>query len=170
MSIEENKTIARRFYEEAFNQQDFAVCDEHFAADFVLDFPAGPGTLHGLPGIKQAVTTFLSAFPDTSMTIEDMIAEGDKVVVHWTYRGTHHGELLGIPRPASTSNLMAPTSSASPMASSSKSASAAACSFSSASSAWAHHQDSPALKISAHDTTYGPYLYRCGPLHLFLHF
>jgi steroid delta-isomerase-like uncharacterized protein len=97
MSIAENKTIARRFYEEAFNQQDFAVCDEHFAADFVLDFPAGPGTLHGLPGIKHAVTTFLSAFPDTSMTIEDMIAEGDKVVVHWTYRGTHHGELMGIP-------------------------------------------------------------------------
>ena len=97
MSLEAHTTIARRFYEDAFNHKDFAVCDAHCAADFVLDFPAVPGTPHGLPGIKHAVTRFLTAFPDTNMTVEEVVAEGDHVVVHWTYRGTHHGALLGIP-------------------------------------------------------------------------
>ncbi len=95
MSIEENKAIVRRF-EEVFNEKRVDRADEFVAQDYI-DHAALPGQAPGLEGAKQKWAMFIAATPDMRVLIEDMVAEGDKVVARWTYEGTHHGELLGIP-------------------------------------------------------------------------
>jgi steroid delta-isomerase-like uncharacterized protein len=71
--------------------------DELFAPHYVLHDPAVPGEVRGPEGIKQYVGMYRSAYPDTRFTVEDQIAEGDEVATRWTGRGTHRGELMGIP-------------------------------------------------------------------------
>ncbi len=97
MQPEENKAVVRRFLEEIFNEGNLDVADELFAPDYVLHDPAAPEEVRGPEGIKQYVGMYRSAYPDTHFTIEDQIAEGDKVVTRWTGQGTHEGELMGIP-------------------------------------------------------------------------
>jgi steroid delta-isomerase-like uncharacterized protein len=95
MSIEENKAIMRRMIEELWNQGKMEVADELFAADHVApDLPMAPP---GPDGVKMIAGMFLSAFPDLHMEIEDIIAEGDKVVARFTETGTHKGDYMGIP-------------------------------------------------------------------------
>lgn len=94
---EENKAIVRRFYEEFANQGILSVAEELVAPDFVDHNPPGPDFAPGLEGLKQVFTMFRSAFPDMILTVEDQIAEGDKVVTRLTSRGTHKGELMGVP-------------------------------------------------------------------------
>ena len=98
MLSETNKTVSRRFFDEVWNKGNLAVLDEIITKDHDN---TGPGTLPGLPngpeGSKQFVTTYRNAFPDVRFTIDDQIAEGDKVVTRWTAHGTHQGELQGIP-------------------------------------------------------------------------
>ena len=96
MMSEENKEKVRRFLEEAFNEGNLGVVDEIFASDYVLHDPANPEEISGPEGIKQFVQMYRSAFPDSHVTVEDQIAEGDEVVTRWTGRGTHQGELFGI--------------------------------------------------------------------------
>ena len=95
MSVEENKAIVSRATEELWNKNNLAVVDELYATNFVS---------HDLPevtpdrkGYKQFVTISHTAFPDFHTTVEDIIAEGDKVVQRFTARGTHKGEFMGIP-------------------------------------------------------------------------
>jgi len=99
MSTEENKAVARRAYD-AFNQGlrtgNLAALDEVIAANMVDHNPA-PGQGPGLEGAKQVFTQFFAAFPDLQFTVEDMIAEGDKVASRITARGTHKGDFQGIP-------------------------------------------------------------------------
>lgn len=95
MSPEENKAIARRVTEEGWNQGNTALFDEFFTADFIGHDPFRP--VHGPEGFKQYYATIHSAFPDTHLTIEDLIAEGDMVVSRSTITGTHQGELRGFP-------------------------------------------------------------------------
>ncbi len=94
---EENKALARRFYEEVFNQENLEVADEIAAQDHVNHDPTLPDVPSGPEGLKQIVNLYHSAFPDANITVEDQIAEGDKVVNRWTGRGTHQGELMGVP-------------------------------------------------------------------------
>ena len=96
MTVEGNKAIVRRFVEEVQNQGNLAAVDELLAPNFV-NHTAPPGVPADREGIKQLSHMFLAAFPDGAMTIEDMIAEGDRVVTRKTFRGTHTGELMGIP-------------------------------------------------------------------------
>ena len=96
MSTEDNKALVRRLYEEVFNRGNLSTVDELLAADYI-DHTALPGTSPGPEGLKQFISMFRAAFPDLHFTIEDMIAEGDTVVVRQTYRGTHQGNLMGIP-------------------------------------------------------------------------
>ena len=93
---EENKAVIRRFYEEVWNEKNLDAIDELIAADHV-DHTLPPGLPPGREGVKAFVSMYLSAFPDTKMTIEDIVAEGDKVVTRWTATATHTGELMGIP-------------------------------------------------------------------------
>lgn len=95
MSIEENKAVVRRGIEEVWNQKNVAIVDEIAAPDYVSHNPAM--TTHGLEQYKQLVMMYFAAFPDLHLTIEDEIAEGDKVVTRVTARGTHQGSFMGIP-------------------------------------------------------------------------
>lgn len=95
MSAEENKAKVRRLIEEFINKGDLAVADEIFATSFVNHSPAA-GTTPDREGIRQYIMMLHTAFPDFHCTIGDLIAEGDKVVVRLTCRGTHRGEFMGI--------------------------------------------------------------------------
>src|SRR5437763_347338 len=98
MSTEENKAIARRFIEQVWNERDMALVQELFAPDVVRHDSASPTQteIHGLEKMKQMISTVSRAFPDLYQTLDDQIAEGDKVVNRWTARGTHQGAYMGI--------------------------------------------------------------------------
>jgi steroid delta-isomerase-like uncharacterized protein len=91
MSLEENKAIVRRLFE-AYNKQNLDVLDELFAPDYVDHILQ----LRSLESFKQFYTQFYKGFPDTHSTIEDIIAEGDKVWTRSTVTGTHEGEYRGL--------------------------------------------------------------------------
>ena len=95
MTTEENKAQVRRYYEEVLNGGQIALLQEIAILDYNEHDPI-PGQANGLEGLKQRVGMLRSAF-QPRFTLEDMIAEGDKVVVRWTNRGTHVGEFMGIP-------------------------------------------------------------------------
>ena len=97
MSTENNKALIRRVNEEAINQGNLALLDELVGSDYVEYDPNYPQPVRGAEGLKQYFQTFRSAFPDLHFTIEDIIGEGDTVAVRQTGRGTHQGELFGIP-------------------------------------------------------------------------
>ena len=96
MSTEANKATVRRFYEEVFNQKNRAAIEE-FVDRNGIDHALPPGLPAGIEGSKQFITMYLTAFPDLHFTVEDMIAEGDKVVARLTTRGTQQGAFMGIP-------------------------------------------------------------------------
>ncbi len=95
MSVEENKEIVRRVIEEATNRKNFAVFDELISPSFV-DHEAGPGP-GGSESEKKLLSTVAEAFPDWRWDVEDMMAEGDKVITRYVARGTHRGEFMGAP-------------------------------------------------------------------------
>ena len=96
MSAEENKALVRRYAEELLNQTNLDLFDEIFAPDFVL-YGADPDQVSGVEDLKQFFGMLRSGFPDFQVTIEDLFAaEGDKVVLRFTFRGTHQGEFMGI--------------------------------------------------------------------------
>ncbi len=105
MSTEDNKAVANRIYREAINEANLAVFDELVAEDSIEhdDFPGMPK--RGPDAPKALFTVFGGAFPDLHMTVEDMIAEGDKVVARVTVSGTHQGEFMGIPPTAKSFNV-----------------------------------------------------------------
>ena len=100
MSTEQNKALVRRLMEEVFNRGNTSLVDELFAPDFVEHEELPPGIPPGREAVKQLPTIFRRAFPDFKITIDEVIAESDKVVVRstWsTWSGTHKGEFMGIP-------------------------------------------------------------------------
>jgi len=90
MSLEENKAIVRRFIE-AYNKRNLDLIDDFVAPDYV-----DHTNKVGREGLKQLFNMGLTAFPDWHETIEDIIAEGDKVWVRLAYTGTHKGEFMGL--------------------------------------------------------------------------
>ncbi len=95
MSTEENKAIARRTVE-AINAGDMSLFESLLAPDAV-EHAAPPGMPPTRETAKQFITMLCAAFPDLQYTIEDVIAEGDRVVQRATTRGTMKGEFLGMP-------------------------------------------------------------------------
>ena len=95
MGTEGNKQAARRYYEEVLNAGDVDALDALAVADYDEHDPL-PGQRTGLAGLKDRVTTLRDAFGQI-FTVENVIAEGDKVVVRWTGTGTHRGAFMGIP-------------------------------------------------------------------------
>jgi predicted ester cyclase len=92
MSTEENKAVVRREIEEIFNHTgNLDAADEIYAPNYVGHDPTF-GDLDGPEAAKQSAAMYRQAFPDVEATIEDQIAEGDKVVTRFTARGTHQGE------------------------------------------------------------------------------
>jgi steroid delta-isomerase-like uncharacterized protein len=97
MSTEENKALVRRLWEEVLNKRNLEVADELLAPGSVNhEAPAGR-THEGPESLKQVVGMLTSAFPDHHTIVEDIIAEGDKVMVRTTFSGTHQGPFMGIP-------------------------------------------------------------------------
>ncbi len=92
---EGNKEIARRFYE-AINAGRVEIIAE-IGADNFIEHEEFPGLGSDREGVRQFFQMMLTAFPDFRMTIEDMVAEGDRVFIRATMRGTHRGEFMGIP-------------------------------------------------------------------------
>jgi steroid delta-isomerase-like uncharacterized protein len=97
VSAEENKAVARRWFEELFNAQNLDVADEITAQDSVNHDPLLTHLPSGPEGDKYVVNLYHGSFPDAQITIEDQIAEGDRVVTRWTGRGTHRVEFMGVP-------------------------------------------------------------------------
>ncbi len=96
MGVEENKATVQMFYDEVLNRGNLDVIDKMTAENYV-DHTAPPGMPPGREGEKQWFTMLRAAFPDGQTTIDDIIAEGDKVAVRATMTGTHQGDFMGIP-------------------------------------------------------------------------
>ena len=91
MTLEDNKTIVRRFFEEGWNQRNLEVVDDLFAP--TVNFNGQPVTREAL---KQALAGRLTAFPDIHVTVDEQIAEGDKVSTRRTREATHRGPYRGV--------------------------------------------------------------------------
>ena len=96
MDAQQHRDLARRFFEEVINGHSPDAADKLVAEDFVEHEPGFEGQ-EGLAGVKETVRQFLTAFPDLEAELHDIIVEGDKVVTRSTFRGTHNGDMLGIP-------------------------------------------------------------------------
>jgi steroid delta-isomerase-like uncharacterized protein len=93
---EENKALVRRYFEEIWDEGNLDAIDELFTTNFVRHGPSGTeGEVRSLEEFKAVVNMYRSAFPDLQVSIEDLVAEGDRVVSRWRTRGTHEGELMG---------------------------------------------------------------------------
>ena len=90
--IEKNKAIVRRWIEEVWQKANFSVIDEIIAKDFFVNYRENPNR----EVYKKKVKSYYAGFPDFKCTIDDMVAEGDKVVIRWTGVGTHKGEFWGV--------------------------------------------------------------------------
>ncbi len=97
MSIEENKAIVRRYFEEGLNRQKLAIVYELLGPDFINHSPRLDTV--GREETALDLERIFTAFPDWHTVIEDIVAEGDKVVVRRSISGTHSGDVPGIPMP-----------------------------------------------------------------------
>lgn len=95
MGADQNKAIVRRLIEQAFNEGNFAVIEELVDSDYVIH--VARTEVRGHKAVKKFVTMYRTAFPDYHCTIDDQIAEEDKVVTRWTASGTQRGALVEIP-------------------------------------------------------------------------
>ncbi len=96
MSIEANKALVRRYYDELWNRWDLTLADALIAPDITFRGSLG---IHvgGRDGFRRYIELVRLAFPDFSNTVEELIAEGDRVVARLTYRGTSSGPIFGAP-------------------------------------------------------------------------
>jgi steroid delta-isomerase-like uncharacterized protein len=95
-NLDRNKAIYQQYIQQVFNQGQLEMLDQLLAPSYVYH-EAPPEILPGAEGIKQVVSMFRTAFPDLEITIEDQIAEDDKVCSRATTRGTHQSKIFGIP-------------------------------------------------------------------------
>jgi steroid delta-isomerase-like uncharacterized protein len=93
---DENKAIARGIMEQAWSNGDLSVVDKTVSIDCRLHDPAFPNLTNGADGLKKHISACRNAFPDLRFTVDDVIAERDEVVIHWTTTGTHRAEFLGM--------------------------------------------------------------------------
>lgn len=92
----QNKDLVRRAVEEIWNKGNYDNLRQFVSEDFVVHLSPDE-KIHGVDGIKQFFSDLRNAFPDIRFVIEDQVAEGDRVVTHWTATGTHRGTFKGIP-------------------------------------------------------------------------
>jgi steroid delta-isomerase-like uncharacterized protein len=94
VDIEKNKDFIQNFNEDFWNKHNIAAFDQYFTTDFIAHFVDGDQNAEQYKGICQA---YFAAFPDMHVTINDVLAEGDKVVKVWTVNSTSKGDFMGIP-------------------------------------------------------------------------
>lgn len=104
---QKNKALIGQFYNDVFTDWKFEIADELLAPDFT-DHDMPPGMPVGPTGFRQFYGMLRQAFPDLHYSVQQLIAEDDKVVVQWTWHGTHEGEFFNIPatgRDATTTGM-----------------------------------------------------------------
>jgi steroid delta-isomerase-like uncharacterized protein len=94
MNMKEIKAVSRRLIEDVFNQGRYDKIDDLLARDFVVH---SGGTEQGREEFADMIRAYRGGLPDYLCTIDDQIAEGDRVVTRWTVRGTQTAELIGVP-------------------------------------------------------------------------
>ena len=104
MSTEQNKSIVRRWIEEGWNTGNMAIVDQLYAPNFTQHEPA-PETVNSSHALKQYVSAYRTAFPDLNFSIEDLIAEEDKVVWRFKSAGHQNGPFMGIPASGKTGGI-----------------------------------------------------------------
>ncbi len=97
MSDEQIRDLVTRFTDEAWNGGDLDLIDELFAGEYVGHDAPRPEPVRGPEGMKDFLRMYHHAFSDAHITLDDVIIRDDKVVTRWTGRGTHDGDLMGIP-------------------------------------------------------------------------
>ena len=97
MSIEHDKAVAAAVVERVMKQGDLAAVDEYYAAGYIEHDVLPPAIPPGLEGIRQLFGMLRAAFPDLNYVVDDVVADGDKVVQRVTGRGTMLGPLFGLP-------------------------------------------------------------------------
>jgi steroid delta-isomerase-like uncharacterized protein len=93
----DNKSIVRRLYEEVWNKRKLGVMNELVSPSHALHGPLYTGPAIGPEVYRRQISLFVAGFPDLRFAIEDTVAEQDKVVVCWTFSGTHKGDFMGVP-------------------------------------------------------------------------
>ncbi len=96
MSIEENKAIAHRFGQ-VWAVGNLGLLDELASPDIVVSYPMPPEPLRGAEAFRAFLKEFFTGLPDSTVTVDDIIAEGDRVACRRTLRATHEGPLFGFP-------------------------------------------------------------------------
>ena len=104
MSTEQHKLAVQNLIEKGLNQKDLAAFNTYYDPN-MKDHALPPMLPPGLEGRKMFASAFLAAFPDIHVHIEDLIAEGNRVVTRWSAHGTHRGDLMGIPATGKTVNF-----------------------------------------------------------------
>ena len=96
MSLDANKDLVRRYYEDVLNGRSVALLDKLAVSDYDEHSPF-PGQPNGLEGLKARAGALLSAFDPYVFSVRELVAEGDTVVAYWTNTATHSGSFMGIP-------------------------------------------------------------------------
>jgi steroid delta-isomerase-like uncharacterized protein len=94
-SPQANMALARRIVEEVWNQHQPQALEQFYAADYTNHNPSG-GVTSDREGLRQWASACVAGMPDLRLTIEDQVAEGDRVVTRWTAQGTHQGQFMGV--------------------------------------------------------------------------
>ena len=97
VSTDANKAVIRRLFQEVFGTGDVDALTDMVASDVLGHDATDPEPRRGPESVRQVVVLFRTAFPDLQLGLEDLIAEGDRVVARWTLRGTHRGAFMGVP-------------------------------------------------------------------------
>lgn len=97
MSIEDDKAVAAAVVERVMDQGDVAAIDDYYAAGYIEHDLLPPSIPPGREGMRQLMAVFRAAFPDLHYAVDDVVADGDKVVLRVTGSGTMHGPLFGLP-------------------------------------------------------------------------
>ena len=92
----ENKSLARRAMDELWAKGNLAAVDQLYSENCVFHDLGNPEDIRGREGLKQYARLYRTACPDLQCTLEEIVAEGDKVALRWDSRGTHQGDLMGI--------------------------------------------------------------------------
>jgi steroid delta-isomerase-like uncharacterized protein len=93
--LDQNKALARRVYDECFSHGKLEVVDEIYSIDCAFHDPVFPQLGAGAQSMRRHIQMFRNAFPDLQVKVDDVIAERDEVVLHWTAKGTQQGQFLG---------------------------------------------------------------------------